>query len=125
MISPTASAKRIVTGKRSLCKHELKLIFVRPMTSRRMVSNEHFPRCRRTSTGFGVSGPIYVSRRHVARRPQEGLIIAGKQSRAANHGILARTEQLQIVLAIGNLPPADNVEKKDPICHAWHTPRAR
>ena len=41
IISPTASANRIVTGNRSLCKQELKLIFVRPITSRRIISKEH------------------------------------------------------------------------------------
>jgi len=44
MISPTASANRMVTGRRSLCRQELQLIFVSPITSRRTVSKEHSAR---------------------------------------------------------------------------------
>lgn len=57
MMSPTASANRMVTGNLSLCRHELKLIFVSAITSRRIVAKPQLPRCLRTSTGLGVSGP--------------------------------------------------------------------
>jgi len=56
-------AKRIVTGIRSLNRHELKLIFVKPITSTRTPRKSHAPRCTLTMIGFGVSGPMYVSKR--------------------------------------------------------------
>lgn len=61
---PTILANCKVMGSPSLKLHELYLIFVSPMMSERTIDKSGFASLQRetvTCSGFGVSGPIYVS----------------------------------------------------------------
>ena len=68
--SPTSLAKRIVTGIRSLNRHELKVNLRQSHDIRQYARKSHSPRCTLAMMGFGVSGPMYVSTRHKSRCPQ-------------------------------------------------------